>query len=462
MDNVVEIKNLSIHSEQACIVEKLSLSLGWDKPITILGETGSGKSLLAHAIMGALPENLRMDGDITLFGRSQLTRLELESCWGKQIAMLPQEPWLSLDPIMLVRKQLSLVHRCVNFLSKPNAQSLAQQSLSEFDLTVGSDKVPSQLSGGMAQRVAYLCATAAGGRVLIADEPTKGLDANRKKHLIRLLKKHSEQGALLTITHDIDVAAALGGDVIVMRQGKIVERGQCEHLLAQPKSEYAKQLIAAHNETYTQLIKPHRDDDTLVSLRDVSKHCGGQSLFHRLSFSIQKGEIVGICGDSGAGKSTLADMILGLTPIDQGQILYHENIFENAKALKLYQDPPAAFSTSMTLAQNLDDLCRLHCLDRDVIEGFMTELKLDKQLLARTPVQISGGELQRFAILRVLLMKPKLLVADEPTSRLDPIVSASTMKLLIQQAQRINCAVLLISHDPKMVHNVCNKVINIK
>ncbi|GAM66553.1 ABC transporter [Vibrio sp. JCM 19236] len=141
-----------------------------------------------------MPKGLSTQGEISIFGKVVNSQSEVEALWGKELAMLPQEPWLSLDPIMPSQKQVSLVKRLVGLFGKPKSESIARDSLKSFGLEGSEQKVPSQLSGGMAQRLAYLCATAAGGKVLIADEPTKGLDASRKHQLIRLLKDHSRMG----------------------------------------------------------------------------------------------------------------------------------------------------------------------------------------------------------------------------------------------------------------------------
>ncbi|GEM80466.1 ABC transporter ATP-binding protein [Vibrio superstes] len=459
MDKVIDIKALSIYSDQETIVQALSLSLVWGKPVTILGETGSGKSLLVQAIMGALPKGLEMEGNISLFGQSGLSQRQIEEHWGNDIAMLPQEPWLSLDPIMPAIKQISLVNWLVRGFAKEKSRKVADQALSLLGLDDSLQKVPSHLSGGMAQRLAYLCATAAGGRVLIADEPTKGLDASRRAQLIELLKKHSEFGALLTITHDVEVARSLGGELIVMRQGEILERGDCEAVLTNPKSTYAQELLSAWDFRAPSSTRSLAKQN-LVQVKSVSKSRGGKTLFDGLSLTIKAGEVVGIVGDSGLGKSTLADMILGLTDTDSGSITRSEK-FAPAKLLKLYQDPPSAFCQTITLEQNLRDLCGLHKIDFSKVSELMKDLKLDNTLLNRTPDCVSGGELQRFAIVRVLLMKPKLLVADEPTSRLDPIIAASTIKLLLEQTRRIDCALVLISHDLKLIDQVSDKVIQL-
>ena len=456
---LIEIKNLSIHSASECIVSDLSMTLENGKPVTILGETGSGKSLLAQAIMGALPKGLSSRGSITRFGCDHYRQDALEQLWGRRIAMLPQEPWLSLDPIMAGKKQISLVEHLINGKPETEAENIVLTQMAELGLKGDEKKVPDQLSGGMAQRLAYLCATAAGAEVLIADEPTKGLDASRKSLVIDLLQKQSKKGALLTITHDIGVAGSLGGNLIVMRQGNIVEQGRTQDILQDPASRYGKALIAAQSPDYPKITKTK--GNTLITASQLTKRRGGKVLFSNLNLSIAGGEVVGLSGDSGSGKSTLADTLLGLVKADKGSITRSPTL-TRGKMLKLYQDPPAAFPQTITLGQNLRDLCRLHKLETADTPDWLAKLRLDQKLLDRKPAQVSGGELQRFALVRALMMKPRLLVADEPVSRLDPIVASETLALLVEHTQRIGCALLLASHDLVAMKQICDKIISLE
>ncbi|WP_087023356.1 ABC transporter ATP-binding protein [Thaumasiovibrio subtropicus] len=456
------VTDLTIHAGKKCLLAPLSLTLLPHQPITILGETGSGKSLLAQAIVGILPTSLQQQGDIQLFGQSQaeMSRNELEQLWGRKIAMLPQEPWLALNPVKAARQQIAEVDQLLFKAPASAARDDANTKLSQFGLEHDGDKYPSELSGGMAQRVAYLCATQAGAEVLIADEPTKGLDASRRDQVISLLQRHRKKGALLTITHDIEVAKALGGEVIVMKRGQIMERQPAAQLFASPQSRYAKALITA-TPAYLQRPNP---ENTLKSARplliaeNIGMARGGKTLFRQLSFSLHQGGILGLSGDSGSGKSTLADILLKQLPPQEG-VLGQD--LKRGEALKLYQDPPSAFAHQVTLQQLLDDIQQLKPFEHCRQSALMTRLNLSKELLARTPVNVSGGELQRFAILRALLMGPKLLVADEPTSRLDPITAMETLQLLVDVATEQACGLILISHDKAALNALCDQVIDL-
>lgn len=483
MSALLTIENLSIRTSTQTLVHNLSLALHPHRPLTILGETGAGKSLIAAAVAGTLPDALKPEGDITLF--DELNPLNRERFWGKEMALLPQEPWLALNPLRTIGAQISEVHKLV--LNKDSSQSdiLTQRALQQMELGKDGAKHPFELSGGMAQRAAYLCATQAGGKLLIADEPTKGLDDSRRNHVGQLLLSHCQQlenekpSGLLTITHDIKLAKMLGGEIIVMKEGEIVERGDAKAILEQPQAAYTKALIRAqpeywsinHSTSSLPLGKPsiHESGSNvgkqsrqkpLLEVEGLTIHRDTRTLFSDLTFSLPEGEILGIYGDSGCGKSSLADTLLGLHSDFSGNIDWLQTIGKGQR-LKLYQDPPSAHSPHTTLKTLLNDLCVLHKLNRSKIPALLDRLSLDEALLDRPSSQVSGGELQRFAILRALLMSPKLLIADEPSSRLDPITAAQTLKLIVEVSKETHCALILISHDKLALSKLCNKVIDL-
>ncbi|WP_431025240.1 ABC transporter ATP-binding protein [Halomonas sp. H5] len=456
-DRLLQATNLSIHGDGVSIAP-VDFTLARGGRLTLLGETGSGKSLIAQAIMGTLPKGLSAQGDLTIEGRGYAAadRASRRALWGRRLALLPQEPWHALDPTMASGAQVAESHRFLGGLGRRRAREAALGDLAGLGLEGADRRLPGELSGGMAQRVAFAAASAGGAPLVIADEPTKGLDAPRRDAVVRLLAATPEHGgALLTITHDIEVARRLGGEVILLRRGRVVERGPAEQLLSAPRSDYARRLLDAEPARWPAPPPPNTSGEPIVEASGLAKRRGGRELFRDLELSLKPGEIVGVVGPSGCGKSTLGDLLLGLTTLDAGEVKRapdHRLAFQ-----KLYQDPPAAFSPHWTLARLLEDLVRRHRLDRAAIAPLMTRLGLDEALLERRPGEISGGELQRFAILRVLLMEPRFLFADEPTSRLDPITQRDTLALLVQLARERHCAVMLVSHDPALIARVCDR-----
>ncbi|MDO9731841.1 ATP-binding cassette domain-containing protein [Glaesserella parasuis] len=465
--SLLKITNVTVQTLDGIeLVEPISFCLERGKNITILGETGSGKSLLIQAIMGALPQGLIASGEIVvenckIDGQSD----RLQSLWGKTLVMLPQEPRRSLNPLMRISRQLWESFRFVAGLSQKNAEKASEISLTQLGLSQAQQRYPHQLSGGMAQRASFAIATASGGKILLADEPTKGLDPNSKAEVINLLKQAYETGGgLLTITHDIEVATALGGYIFVMKKGKLIEQGEAEQLLNQPQDPYTQTLIGADPQHWQPLadFQHSKPKTPLVSVKNLTVARGTRTLFKQLSFDLHQGEILGIVGHSGIGKSTLADVLCGLLKPQSGEVIWHSYSHKKHQVLKLYQDPPEAFAPNVSLQQLLDDVIEHHHLDRSQIPALLAQLALSPDILQRNADNVSGGELQRVAILRALLLEPVLLFADEVTSRLDPITQQETIKLLIEQCRARNCGLIIVSHDPFLIERSCDKVIDLE
>ena len=350
------------------------------------------------------------------------------------------------------------------FVAAEQAQHAAQktqQKLTALGLAKFTGYYPHQLSGGMAQRASFAVATSGGAYMVIADEPTKGLDENNKNAVIQLLKQVAVQGgALLTITHDIDVAAQLGGDIMVMKKGKLLEQGGAQQILCQPQSDYAKALIAAAPHNWATSPKTALHDSPLLSVENLSLGRGKRTLFEQVNFTLQQGEVLGLVGDSGIGKSSLGDALCGLLTPKCGRIQWRFQP-KRHQVLKLYQDPPSAFAPHIKLQTLLDDVINKHHLDRSRIPYLLQQLKLDAELLQRSAENVSGGELQRVAILRALLFEPVLLFADEVTSRLDPITQKETLDLLTEQCHRHRCGLVLVSHDHHLISHYCHQVVDL-
>lgn len=455
-----ELRVMTTTDPVQTLVAPISFTVHAAQPLTLLGETGSGKSLLAQALMGNLPAGLRADGEVEVEG-IDLLRLdprERRRWWGRKLTLLPQEPWHALDPIMPIGRQIEEGHRLVAGLDDHAADQATRDDLARLDLEGTGERLPQQLSGGMAQRAAFAAARTGNAPIVIADEPTKGLDRARRDDVVALLKQAlGEHGALLTITHDIAVARQLGGEIMVMKQGECVERGSAETVIGAPQHEFTRRIIAADPERWparTPVERPTRAP--VIEASGLTKRRGGRTLFSDLSLALAPGEVVGVNGPSGCGKSTLGDLLLGLIAPDAGEVRRRGGHAAH-RYQKLYQDPPAAFAPHWTLDTLILDLCRRQRLDSQTVVPLMQRLGLREALLERRPGEISGGELQRFAILRALLLEPVFLFADEPTSRLDPITQQETLALLTELARERDCALLLVSHDRALVDHVCDR-----
>lgn len=460
MTVLLSVENAAVNTASGRIIAPVSLTLRAGRPFTILGETGSGKSLLAQAIMGLLPAGLTASGRVIIDGLA----LDLADpskhrpLWGRRVGILPQEPWLALDPTMRASEQVAEGYRFIQRLDNAAANKAASDDLAALGVADAGRKLPGELSGGMAQRVAFAAARAGGARIVIADEPTKGLDAVRRDEVISLLMKEVEAGGtVLTITHDLALARQMGGDLAVMLDGSIVEQGETDTVLSSPSHDYTKRLLAADPARWDQRKTPDIARKEIVLIGDgLAKSRGGRLLFSDQSFRLHRGEIVGVTGPSGSGKSSLGDILLGLLKPDKGTVKRMPGT-ASVRYQKIYQDPPSAFPGKVTIGANLSDLVRLHRLDTNLVDPLMKRLRLVPELLHRLPTEVSGGELQRFALLRVLLLDPVFLFADEPTSRLDLITQQETIELLVELAQERNCAVLIVSHDAALTEKICDR-----
>lgn len=444
------------------ILHPVSLHLEPGEPLVILGETGSGKSLLAQAIMGTLPRDLAARGRVVL-GDHLLDAARPDGfrpLWGRQIAVLPQEPWLSLDPLMRAKGQVTEAHHLVRGMTVPDARAQATADLDRLGLAEAGTRYPHELSGGMAQRVAIAAARAGGARIVIADEPTKGLDAARRDEVADLLLAElARGGGLLVITHDLALARRIGGRMIVLREGRVVETGPTATVMGAPKQAYTRDLIAADPENWE--VRNRRPAGApVLTATELAADRGGVRLFSDLSFDLSAGRILGVTGPSGCGKSTLGDVVLGLAPPSAGRMSRSAGLAPTAFQ-KLYQDPVAAFPRHRTLGRTLADVARRHGEPQDRIDRLMPRLGLAPVLLTRKPDAVSGGELQRLALLRLLLVRPKFIFADEPTSRLDPITQKQVIDLLCETATTEGCAIMLVSHDPELVARTADHVLSL-
>lgn len=456
----IKIKNLDIYAKNEKIVKNINLEISVNKPLVLLGESGSGKSLIMDAVMGTLANSLKTKGEILLddIDLLKLDYKKREKLWGKQIALLPQEPWRALDPTMKILEQVKEVHKYIHKKDNKTSYIESIKDLKEVELEKNTDSYSFELSGGMCQRATLAITHAANAQVILVDEPTKGLDKELCDSVVEKLQEEvSKRRLVFIITHDIDIAKKIDGTLGIVVDGNLVEYGNSKEVLDNPKHEYTKELLSSEPLSWD-IQKVKINNTRLIKVENVSKSFNKNLIFKNLSFDLNKGEIVSIVGKSGSGKSTLGNIMLDLIKLDKGKIKKdtHANKIQYQK---IYQDPPSAFLPNQLLFDGLKDLMLLHNISESKLDNMLIEFKLDKLLLSRLPDEVSGGELQRIAIIRALLLNPVFLFADEATSRLDPISQKEVILLLINLVKKNNLSLLIITHDINLAKKISNQVI---
>ncbi|MFC4169682.1 ABC transporter ATP-binding protein [Teichococcus aestuarii] len=459
MTRGLRVERLAVRGAGGPIVQEVSFAVQPGGTFTLLGESGSGKSLVLHALMGTLPEELQASGR-AFWGDTDLLALpqrQRRALWGRELCLLPQEPWLALDPSMRAVEQVSEVHRYVRRKGLGAARRLALAGLAAFGLDGASGRrYPHQLSGGMCQRVALATAQVGEGGLFLADEPTKGLDADRVEEVARGLQSASAQGqTTIVVTHDLALAERLGGEAAVLLEGRLLEQGPVSRILTAPSHDYTRALIGALPANWPDRPRASSGGSPVVVGRGLAKTYEERTLFAGLDLEVPAGEIVSVTGASGCGKSTLGNILLGLCRPDHGKV-WHQPGVARHRFQKLYQDPPSSFAPHLPVGRGYTDLAKLHEISLGSLLPILDRLGLAGSLLERLPGQLSGGELQRLSLARSLFLRPLFLFADEPSSRLDPLAQQRVIQLLDELAEEKRLAVLLVTHDEAIAAKISN------
>lgn len=458
----ITVNELCVRAGSLRLLGPINFSIAGGEVLVIMGETGAGKSLLAQAILGTLPDGLSAEGDVYINDQQvdHLPSKVRSDYWGRKIAILPQEPTLALDPLMRSAAQVKESHRYVAKLTRAQASTATHKDFNTLDLVGAEHRLPGSLSGGMAQRVAFAAATAADAPILIADEPTKGLDRDRRESVVELLAKVPQQGGtLLAITHDVSLARHLGGRIMVLKKGDLVEQGETRTVTSQPKALYTQELFAAEPRAW-QAIPANHSGELLLQAKDLSVYRGERVLVMDFNLALYAGDRVAISGASGVGKTSLLDTLAGIQKPAAGSVTRTASV-SSTGIQKLYQDPPAAFPARVALGKSLQDVAQLHDVDWSVVDKYLIQLGIEHSLLNRLPDSVSGGELQRMSIARALIAKPAVILADEPTSRLDPITQRETLSMIAQIGSEKGIAIVLVTHDLMLAEKWANRTITL-
>lgn len=492
MSNLLEVNSLNVqfNYEETTVqaVKNVSFELRKKHILGIVGESGSGKSITAKSILGLLPDypDHTLTGEIIFNGQSltNLSTSALQQIRGKDISMIFQDPLSSLNPRLTIGKQITEVLFQHKRVSKSEAKSMTIDILEKVGIkhaTRQFDAYPHELSGGMRQRVMIAMALILKPQILIADEPTTALDASTQNQLLQLMKSLYEytETSIIFITHDLGAVYQFCDDVIVMKDGSVVESGTVESIFKSPQHTYTKRLIDAIPDIHQTRPPRPLNNDILLKFDRVSvdyKSPSG-SLYRAvndINLAIRKGETLGIVGESGSGKSTLAKTVVGLKEVSEGFIWYNElplSLFKDdeLKALRreiqmIFQDPFASINPRFKVIDVIKRPLIIHGKVKDnddiikTVVSLLEKVGLDQSFLYRYPHELSGGQRQRVSIARALAVEPKVIVCDEAVSALDVSIQKDIIELLKQLQLDFGITYLFITHDMGVINEICDRV----
>ena len=488
---ILSLSELSIATTATgvCIIDGVSFDVRRSEIVALVGESGAGKTLAALAVMRLLPpDRMRVvGGRIQFEGMDLLDRSErdLSRLRGAKMAMVFQEPLSSLNPAVKCGPQ---TEDPLRFHTDLGRRARRERVLDTFRLVrlADPDRIydafPRELSGGQRQRVLFAMAMMLRPTFLICDEPTTALDAPIKMEILDLIRTlRDETGVtILLITHDLGLVARTADRVAVIKSGRIVEVGSTAEILQKSGSDYTRRLVADACTPQTQAVGLSRPPS--LEARDLVKRFDSAEMLFAapsqmhavdgVSLSIGENERVGLVGESGAGKTTLARCLCGLTVPEEGSVKIDGQdlavIGGRAKARPttvqmVFQDPYSSLNPAMTAGAAVGEGLRARGEGEEVVKSraveMLCDVGLDESYYGRFPSQLSGGERQRVAIARALIVRPKLLIADEPVSALDLAVQSQIIELLAHLRDAFQMSLLIISHDMNVVTRICERVL---
>lgn len=535
-NRLISFKNWSVSFSEANgeilqAISSLNLDIGEGESIGIVGESGSGKSMTALSIMQLLPRSAKTDGDIIWNGKVALhsaTEEQLQKLRGGDIGMIFQEPLSSLNPVMRCGQQVveQLIHH--QNCSGKEALRLTMSWFSKVQLNDPkrvADSYPHQLSGGQRQRVMIAMALCTSPKLLIADEPTTALDVTVQYAILKLINELvDELGiAVIFISHDLAVVRRIAKRVIIMRKGEMVESGLVKDVFKNPKHTYTKGLLACHpplnkrlkrlatvkdftardesehDAFLAGLVEPVKDlkerhgfladapailvldaiDVTYVKSRNWLGGVTEQlKAVNKISFSLKRGECLGVVGESGSGKTTLGKSILRLVNIENGSIFFDNKDITNLpradfrriqpKLQMVFQDPFNSLNPKLKIGDLLREPLLVHYSNLTKAEqdarmlDVIKQVGLDESVLSRYPKAFSGGQRQRIGIARALLLEPEVLICDESVSALDVSVQAQVLNLIKSLQRKYGFSLIFISHDLSVIKFIADRILVMK
>jgi len=493
--NTLEIKNLSISFPDDdpydgvdtfdTVLNHMNLVIESGEVVGLVGESGSGKSMTALAVMGLLkPSAIVESGTI-----------EFEGTRGVDMTMIFQEPMTSLNPLMKIGRQAKeamVIHKDVLEkkwgieLTHEEMEARVENALLQVGLDNPKELVrmyPHELSGGMRQRVMIAMAMLVEPKLLIADEPTTALDAVVQSEILELLKELNRKTgvSILFISHDLSVIRRICNRVLVMYKGNVVEEGECKEVFEHPQHDYTKTLVSDIPLLTTTpgkevlLEAEHLNVYYEAAKSGLFKKASKKHVVKDASFTLHKGEILGIVGESGSGKSTLVKAIVGMNSDYDGVL----RLASDCNPQMVFQDPYSSLNPAHTIGWTLREALRAKrrgaqktavaayavantVSDEAAIDQILERVGLEAEMKNRYPRDLSGGQRQRVCIAEALLLNAGLLILDEPVSALDVTVASQILRLILSIHEESGISMIFISHNIHMVRRMCHSVLVLK
>jgi oligopeptide/dipeptide ABC transporter ATP-binding protein len=502
---VLEVKGLSVQLQRGKgpavqILSDVALTLAQDEVIGIIGESGSGKTVLSRALVNWVREPLRVISGSLLYRGRDLFRLpesEMQRLRGREIAYIGSDPGSALDPTLPVGAQIVEKLCAINpSLTRSEATAQALRVLDAVRIPSPRQRFhefPFQFSGGMMQRAMIVDALVTNPAFLVADNITQPLDVTVAAQILRLLRELQRDfnTAIIFVSSALGVVNEIADSVLVLANGKVVEEQPVRSLVSAPKHDYTRQLIRDVPRIWSDgaasgpvSAEPARQRETVLSVREVAKSYevrDRRRLFGRrtvqavrgVTFDAYKGENLGIVGESGCGKSTLSRLLSHLEAPDRGQILFKGQDIAHMSSKQilalrsrfqlLLQDPYNAIPPHLNIGRTIAEALRVHGgLSRKEIDervrSTMAEVGLPTEIHDSLPVGLSAGQRQRVNIARAMVLDPELLILDETLSALDQVEQGKLLALFERLQVRRGITYVYISHDLSMVRRVCNRI----
>ena len=493
----LEVSQLSIDFGPRRVVDRVTFSIDAGERLALVGESGSGKTVTALSLL-RLVEAARLSGEVRFEGRDVLQMNEgaLRELRGRDIAVIFQEPMTALNPVITAGDQIAESLELHEGLDREAARRGAVEALRRVGIDEPERRAasyPHQLSGGQRQRAMIAMALACNPKLLIADEPTTALDVSIRLQILDLIDRlRAEAGmTLLLITHDLNLVRRYADRVAVMERGVLVEQGATEEVMRSPRHPYTVKLIGS---------RPDRDvappgEGRIVEARNVRVDyptrlpgirgwfkSGAFTAVERADFDLAPSETLGVIGESGSGKTTLALALLNLVAaggdIRIGGVPWAGATAAQKKDLRrrvqvVFQDPLSSLSPRLTVEAIVGEGLEVHepGLSASGQRARVLQALLDvglaedgsaEPLLTRYPHEFSGGQRQRIAIARALILRPEVVVLDEPTSSLDVTIQKQVLELLSRLQRKYRLSYILVTHDIDVIRAMAHRVMVMK